>query len=100
MDSKSALSWMAKPSAFVPVAMSLAAFGLVIADLALFGIQRQPDEGAAAHVWQLLMAGQIPIILFFVLKWLPRSPGPAVLTLGLQIATAILALAPVYWLRL
>lgn len=46
------------PSAFVPMAMSLAGLVVVLTQLALVGPAPQPDEGAAAHLWQLLMAGQ------------------------------------------
>jgi len=55
--------------------MSLVALGLVLGHIAMFGGAREADEGAAAHLWQLLMAGQIPVIAFFAIKWLPRTPG-------------------------
>jgi hypothetical protein len=38
--------------------MSLAALVVVFAQIAVAGVARQVDEGAAAHTWQLLMAGQ------------------------------------------
>jgi hypothetical protein len=52
--------------------MSLAALATVAVYVALLGAARQPDENAAAHIWQLLMAAQLPIIAFFTIKWLPR----------------------------
>jgi hypothetical protein len=85
-----------RPSAFLPVAMSLGALGTVLMFAALHGTAPQADEGAAAHIWQLLMAAQVPIVLFFAIKWLPRSPGQAVLILGLQVAAALAAMAPVF----
>ena len=87
------------PSAFLPLAMSFGALATVLIYVALFGTARQADEGTAAHIWQILMAGQIPIILFFALKWLPRTPKPALLVLVLQGGAALMALAPVYLLR-
>jgi hypothetical protein len=57
-----------QPSAFVPVALSLAALGTVLLHLARFGVTHEPDEGAAAHIWQLLMAVQLPVIAFFAIK--------------------------------
>ena len=48
-----------KPSALIPMAMSLAALGVVLVHIAIAGIAPQGDEGAAAHMWQLLMAAQI-----------------------------------------
>lgn len=62
-----------RPSAFLPLAMSCGAFAAVLVFLAVHGPDRQPGEGSAAHVWQLLMAGQIPIVLSFAIKWVPRS---------------------------
>ena len=90
------LTTLKRPSALVPLAMSLTALGLVLAHIALFGVARQADEGAAAHLWQLLMAGQLPIVVFFAIKWLPRMPGQALVVLGLQALAACLAAAPVF----
>ena len=87
------------PSAFLPLAMSFGALATVITYVAMFGTARQSDEGTAAHIWQLLMAGQIPIILFFAAKWLPRTPKQALLVLVLQGGAVLMALAPVYLLR-
>lgn len=87
------------PSAFLPVAMSLIALAVVLAYLAMHGPAPQADEGAAAHIWQLLMAAQAPIVLFFAAKWLPRSPRQAAPVLGLQICAALAAMAPVFLLH-
>jgi DNA-binding CsgD family transcriptional regulator len=87
------------PSAFLPLAMSFGALATVLIYVAMFGAARQADEGTAAHIWQILMAGQIPIILFFAIKWLPQTPKQALLVLVLQGSAALLALAPVYLLK-
>ena len=87
------------PSAFLPLLMSLGAFATVIIYVAMFGTARQADEGTAAHIWQMLMAGQVPVILFFAMKWLPRAPRQALRVLALQAAAGVMALAPVYLLR-
>ena len=89
-----------KPSGFLPVVMSLAALALVLAHIARFGVAREVDEGAAAHLWQLLMAGQVPILAFFVIRWLPQAPRPTLLMLALQVTTALAAIAPVFFLHL
>jgi hypothetical protein len=94
------LSVLKQPSALVPLAMSLAALTLVLGHVALFGPGREADEGAAAHLWQLLMAAQLPIILFFAITALPRTPRPALFVLGLQFAAALAAAAPVFILQL
>ena len=87
------------PSAFLPLAMSFCAFATVLIYVAVFGPAPQADEGTAAHIWQILMAGQIPIIVFFALKWLPRTPKEALLVLVLKGGAALMALAPVFLLR-
>ena len=89
-----------RPSAFLPVTMSLAALGLVLVHVAMFGAAREADEGTAAHLWQILMAAQIPVMAFFAFKWLPQNPRPALLVLALQVAAALAALAPVFFLNL
>lgn len=85
------------PSAIIPITMSLVALGTIIVHIALSGTARQPDEGAAAHIWQLLMAGQIPVIAFYVIKWLPRAPRAALPVLAAQVGAALASMAPVYW---
>jgi hypothetical protein len=89
-----------QPSALVPVVMSFTALTLVLFRLATFGIAREADEGATAHLFQILMAGQIPFILFFAIKWLRRTPAQAIQVLALQGAAALAALAPVFLLHL
>ena len=93
------LTMLKHPSAFLPVAMSLGAFATVLIFVTLHGRAPQADEGAAAHIWQLLMAAQAPIVLFFAIKWLPQRPRQAVPILALQIGAALAALAPVFLLH-
>ena len=89
-----------KPSAFLPMAMSLAALAVVLAHVAIFGTAHEADEGAAAHLWQLLMVAQLPLLAFFAIRWLPRSPKQALRVMALQAGAAVAALAPVYFLNL
>jgi hypothetical protein len=56
---------MRQPSAFLPLAMSLAALAIVLGHAAVFGIVHEADEGTAAHLFQLLMAAQVPVVAFF-----------------------------------
>jgi len=94
------LSTMIKrPSAYVPIAMSLAALAIVLVHIIRSGLAPQADEGTAAHLWQLLMAAQIPVIAFFAIRWLPQSPRSALPVLALQAVAALAALAPVYLLN-
>jgi hypothetical protein len=80
--------------------MSLVALAMVMAHVAIFGAVREADEGTAAHIFQLLLIAQVPIIAFFAIKWLPRTPRQAVWILALQFAAALAALAPVFLLDL
>jgi len=89
-----------RPSAFLPIVLSLAALIVVLLHVARFGAAREADEGAAAHVWQLLMAAQLPLVAFFATKWLRRAPREAGRILALQLAAAAAAVAPVYFLGL
>ena len=88
-----------RPSAFVPVAMSFAALAIVLVHIIMSGAAREADEGTAAHLWQLLMAAQIPIVAFFAIRWLPQSPRSALPVLALQAVAALAALTPVYLLN-
>jgi ABC-type transport system involved in cytochrome c biogenesis permease subunit len=68
-------AWLLRrPSAFLPIAMSLAAIGLIAWFVATFGVVEQTDEGTPARVFQLLLAAQVPIVACFAIRWLPRSP--------------------------
>lgn len=87
-----------KPSAFLPVAMSVAALTVVLVHAAIYGIIHEADEGTAAHLFQLLMAAQLPVIAFFAIKWLPRAPKQALGVLALQAGAAMVALASVFFL--
>jgi hypothetical protein len=87
------------PSAFLPIAMSLGALATVLVSIAFHGTAPQADEGAAAHIWQLLMAAQVPIVIFFAIKWVREFPRQAAPVLALQVAAALAATAPVYLLH-
>jgi hypothetical protein len=97
----SVLSLSKKPSAFLPMAMSVTALAVLLGSIAASsGVVRDTDEGAIAHIWQLLMVGQVPILAYFVIRWLPRVPRQTLYVLALQIGAALAAMAPVYFLGL
>ena len=93
-------SLMKQPSAIVPIAMSLAALAVVLSHLTLSGTAREADEGTAAHVWQLLMGGQLPIEAYFALRWVPHAPAAALRVLAVQALAGLAACAPVYYFDL
>ena len=84
------------PSALLPIAMSLTALALVLGHAAIFGVTREADEGTAAHVFQLLMVGQVPVVAFFAIRWLPRRPSQALRILALQASAGLVAVAAAY----
>jgi hypothetical protein len=88
------------PSAFLPLAMSLTALALVLGHVAMFGVVHEADEGATAHLWQLLMAGQMPVLAFFAIKWLPRAPRQTLYVLALQAGAALASMTSVFFLNL
>ena len=93
-------SMLKQPSAFLPLALSLCALALVLVATQLFGAGHEPDEGTPAHLFQLLMVIQAPIILYFAVTWLPKDAPQASRILALQVGAALAALAPVYFMHL
>ena len=86
-----------QPTGYLPVAMSLGALAMIVWFVAVHGVVHQPDEGAQAHVWQLLVAGQVPLIAYFAFRWLPTATRPALVVLALQAAAfMLLAVAPLW----
>jgi len=85
-----------KPSAFLPLVMSSVALLLVLGYVATTGITRQPDEGAAAHLWQLLMVGQLPVIAYFGIRWAASAPRQGLIVLFSQLAGVLAAALPVF----
>lgn len=94
-------STLKKPSAWVPLAMSFTALVLVLSNILVFGdAPREADEGATAHLFQILMAGQVPVVAYFAIRWLPRDPRHALQVLAMQVGAALAACAPVYYFHL
>jgi hypothetical protein len=89
-----------KPSAFLPLAFSLTVLVMVLGHMVFLGTARDADEGAAAQLWQLLMVAQLPLLVFFAIRWLPRSRQQALKVMALQASGIAAAVAPVYFLHL
>lgn len=92
--------WTKEPAAVLPVIMSVAALGIVVLHIARFGAAREADEGTSAHLWQLLMAAQLPIIGYFAIKWLGETPRQALIVIAIQLVAILAAMAPVFILGL
>lgn len=89
-----------KPSALVPIAMSLCALATVLMAIAVGPAKREQDEGAAAHIFQILIAGQLPFVAWFAVHWLKRDLKAGIAIVGLQILAIAAALFPVWYLGL
>ena len=84
-----------KPSAWLPMLLSLAAIGLVVAHVILVGVAPQEDEGAEARIFQLLMLVDAVAIGAFAVRWLPVAPRPALTVVALQVLLAAIPLATI-----
>jgi len=91
-------SLLKETSAYLSLAMASACLALVLGHYAVYGNLHETDEGAAAHIFQILMVAQVPIVAYFAIKWLPRSPTQAFQVLTLWAAVVIAAFAGVYFL--
>ena len=89
-----------RPSAWLPLAMSFAIACVLLTAFLTHGITYEKDEGVAAHLFQLLLFGQMPIIAFFAFTTLGREPKQALKILALQIIAAAIVCAPVFILGL
>ena len=97
IDAMTVRALLRQPTGYLPVAMSIGAFAMIVWFVAAHGVVHQPDEGAQAHLWQLLVAGQVPLIGYFAFAWLPRARRSALVVLAMQAAALVLlALAPLW----
>ncbi len=87
-----------RPSGFLPLVMSSAVLLAIVASI-LTGVH-DSDEGTAAHLFQIFIPLQVPIIAFFGLTWMPRSRRAALEVLALQIGLALVPVAIVFLLHL
>jgi hypothetical protein len=94
----SRMALLKKPSALLPIVMSLTALGAVLAHYAMYGMVHEVDEGAAAHIFQLMMVLQVPVVAVFAIKWLPLWPKQALPVLGMQACAALSACLAVFFL--
>jgi FtsH-binding integral membrane protein len=87
-----------RASALIPIAFSLTGLALVLVHAAIYGVIREADEGTTAHIFQILMLAQLPVVAFFAARWLPRRPGQALIVLAVQALAGLSAFAAVYFL--
>lgn len=85
---------LSQTAAVAPLVLSALAFALVMANI-IAGVPRQPDEGASAHIWQLLIASDVLLIVLFAATadWRTRQ---APLLFGAQLLGIAIACLPVW----
>jgi len=84
-------------SRVAPIIMSLLSLAVVIEGVVQFGLRhREVDEGWQAHLFQLLMVLQVPIVLLFAATANWKQPSRALRVLGLQAAAWCAALGALY----
>ena len=94
------LDLLRRPTGFLPLAISTAFLVPLLLGLARGTLIRQPDEGTAAHLFQLLMPLQVVVIAWFAASWLPKRPRSATQVLFLQGAGFLAVLSVVYFRHL
>ncbi len=87
-------------SAIVPVVLSLMAFGVVIVAVVTGWGKGNADEGAGAHIFQLLIVAQVPFILVFVATADWKRVGQTAGLIALQAAGLVLAVGSVGFFKL
>ena len=80
--------------------MSLLAFALVLVAVATGWGMDVKDEGAAAHIFHLLVALQIPFMLAFLVTANWGRFRPILVIVSMQLAALALAFGPVHYFRL
>jgi len=89
-----------QPAVFVPLIMSAAALALLLIYVAMFPRDAAPhDERAPARIFQLLIAGQLPVIAYLAFNWLPRAPIKTMLFTALQACAALTAVGSVIFME-
>jgi hypothetical protein len=83
-----------------PMVMSLVAFLLVLVAVSAGWEKGQTDEGSAAHIFQILIAGQVPLILIFLLSADWNKYARVLRTVAFQVLGVLIAMSPVFYFKL
>ncbi len=79
-----------------PIIFSLIALAIVVGNVAA-GVPRQADEVTAAHLFQLLMAAQVPLVVGFIAITDWSKPSRPLVGLTAQALAFAAALAVLAW---
>jgi hypothetical protein len=78
----------------LPLMLSFAAAAVALGSIVV-GAPEGHDEGWQAHLWQLLMVSQLPLIAAFVLSADWKAPRRPFVVLALYAAAIVTAMLPV-----
>ena len=87
---------MKRAIGYAPIAMSLVALVIVLYGIAKYGAHPPKDEGWEAHVFQILMVAQIPIIVLYIVAAGSKSFVRILPVLGLQALAWLAACGTLY----
>ena len=87
------VSLLKKPSAAIPIVISFIAVTLVLVQRSLVLSGEDSDVAAFSRTFRIVLALQIPPIIYFLYRWLPRKPNDALRVLALQAGAALIAIA-------
>lgn len=85
-------------SAWIPIAISLAATSVLVVQAWKYGVDLEGEPGPTTHIFHLLMAVQLPFVVHFAIRWLRRGSGTALLVFAAQVIAAAVAFAVLYML--
>ncbi len=89
------------PDAWLPAALSLMVIVMMLFGFALHGAPvRQPDEGTAAHLFQIWLVLEFFMVVYFAMASLPKNPKQGAIILSIQIAAVLIGCSPVYYFKL
>ncbi|MDO8548338.1 MAG: hypothetical protein Q7R71_01560 [bacterium] len=94
------MNLLKQPSAWIPIALSLAMLAYILIYISMLGIIHETDEGTGAHLFQIWLVLEVPMVAFFAVKWLPQRPKQALVVLAIQIVAVLAACAPVFYFQL
>ena len=86
-----------RTSAIVPLIMSCVVILAIVWHLMRFGLAHQTDEGTAAHLFQILMPLQLPVMGYFAVRWLPVDARWAAKVLAVQAVVFLAIIATVFF---
>src|SRR5947207_14108881 len=84
-------SLLRRPSAWLPITLALIVLAAWAISIVVMGLPKpEPDEGTAAHLFQVCLVTEALMILFFSLRWLPERPAAALAVMVVQILLVLL----------